>query len=168
MILGLVLALSLAQKDTATIVAELTQIEQQLAETFKRGDCAAWGAMLAAGWSVIHLTGTIITKPEALGRCQAQAVRIDAFELADIAVRVYGDTAIVRGRPTVTTAGPAPVTLRYRFTDVCLHAAMGNRAEALRVFARCRELLRDEARNQSLAPDRSGLPADPAGRRPSS
>jgi DNA-binding SARP family transcriptional activator len=25
-----------------------------------------------------------------------------------------------------------------------LHAASGNRAEALRVFARCRELLRDE------------------------
>jgi SARP family transcriptional regulator, regulator of embCAB operon len=36
----------------------------------------------------------------------------------------------------------------YRETAYCqlmrLHAAMGNRAEALRVFGRCRELLRDE------------------------
>jgi hypothetical protein len=121
MILILALVLTLTQPDTAElakITRELTRIEHQLAATWKEGDCSGWGAMLVPEWSVIHLTGTVITKAEALQMCEAPAVPIDAFEVDDISVRAFGDAAVVTGRITVVTGGAAPGRVTLRFTDV--------------------------------------------------
>ena len=123
MILTLALALALTQDATSSVARELTEIEQQLGATWKRGDCAGWGAMVAPDWSVIHLTGAIITRAEALEMCKAPPVPIETFDIADVAVRVYGDAAVVTGRTTATTGGPSPATVRLRFTDVFVRRA---------------------------------------------
>ena len=117
----LALALALAQPggaEIAEVTRELTRIEERLAATWKEGDCAAWGAMLAPEWSVIHITGTVISKAEALQMCKAQQVPIDALEVDEISVRVFGDAAVVRGRTRVATGGGRPDRVTLRFTDV--------------------------------------------------
>ena len=117
----LALALSLSQSSasaSAEIARELTRIEQQLAATWKAGNCSAWGAMVAPDWSVIHLTGSVITKAEALQMCKTPAAPIEAFEVDEISVRSFGDAAVVTGRTTVVTGGGAAIRVELRFTDV--------------------------------------------------
>ncbi len=59
MILELLLALVVAQPNASNAVAELTQIEQRLASTWKHCDCAGWSAMIAPD----GLRGTRETAP---------------------------------------------------------------------------------------------------------
>ena len=120
MILILALAFAVAQPtgDLAEATRELTRIERQLAIAWKEGDCSAWGAMLADEWSVIHITGEIITKPAALQMCKAPAIPIEEFEVDDISVRVFGDAAVVTGRTSIVTGGASPGRVTLRFTDV--------------------------------------------------
>jgi len=97
---------------------ELTRIEQQLADTYERGDCDAWGALLAPEWSVIHITGATITKTEAVATCRKPPAPIDAVEHEVLSIRAYGEVAVVTGRTTATAGGQKPVTVTLRFTDV--------------------------------------------------
>lgn len=119
MIFGLTLLFALSyQNSSAAIAQDLERIEQQLAATWKAGDCAGWGAMLAPEWSVIHITGNVITRAEALVLCTAprqpkQEVRVD-----DLVVRAFGDAAVVTGRTVVTDSGDNAATVSLRFTDV--------------------------------------------------
>lgn len=126
MTLMLALALALSQPattETAEVTRQLTGIEQQLAATWKHGDCSSWGAMVAPEWSVIHITGTLMTKAEALQMCSSPAAPIDAVEIDDIAVRQFGDAAVVTGRTRVITGGAAPGQVVLRFTDVFIRRA---------------------------------------------
>ncbi|HUE87882.1 MAG TPA: nuclear transport factor 2 family protein [Vicinamibacterales bacterium] len=122
----LTLALALAHPgatDITEVTRELTRIERQLAATWKAGDCSAWGALLAAEWSVTHITGAVITKAEALQMCSAPAVPIDSFEVDEISVRAFGDAAVVTGRTKVITGGATPDQITLRFTDVFIRRA---------------------------------------------
>lgn len=118
MILELLLALVIAQPNTPAVVQELTQIEQRLGSTWKQGDCAGWGAMIAPEWSVIHITGETLTKAQVLEMCRKPPVPIEAFTIDDVSVRVFGEAAVVTGRTTVKAGGRTPMTVTLRFTDV--------------------------------------------------
>ncbi|MDO8679112.1 MAG: nuclear transport factor 2 family protein [Acidobacteriota bacterium] len=118
MILELLLTLVIAQPNTSAAVEELTQIEQRLGSTSKQGDCAGWGAMIAPEWSVTHITGETMTRAQAIEMCLKPPVPIESFTIDDVAVRVFGDAAVVTGRTTVTVGGASPVTVKLRFTDV--------------------------------------------------
>ncbi len=91
---------------TSDVSDELQRVEQRLASTYKAGDCAGWGAMLAPEWSVIHLAGNVITKAQALQMCSAPRPAIDTMTIDDVSVHAYGDAAVVTGRTTAGTAGP--------------------------------------------------------------
>ena len=124
MILELALVLALSQGgQPSAVTQELERIEQQLAATWKKGDCTAWGSMLAPEWSVIHITGAVITKAEALQMCKAPRAPIETLKVDDLSVRVFGDAAVVTGRTTATTGGAKPATLTLRFTDVFIRRA---------------------------------------------
>jgi len=96
----------------------IEQIEQQLAATWKNGDCDGWAAMLAPEWSVIHISANIITKPQAVGMCHDPQYRLTSSIIDELSIRSYGNTAIATGRTTATTSGDAAHTVRLRFTDV--------------------------------------------------
>jgi len=104
-----------ATPDTA-VVQQLEAIEGQLAATWKNRDCAGWAALLADDWSVTHITAQVMTKAEAVEMCRTGPPV--TWSLSDLAVRVYGDTAIVTGKTSATAAGAAPQTVALRFTDV--------------------------------------------------
>ena len=118
--LVLVLYQGLASSD---VVKDLERVEQDLASTWKKGDCAAWGAMLAPEWSVIHITGAVITRAEALEMCKAPRPPIDVLTVDELSVRAYGDAAVVTGRTTMKTGGAEPASVMLRFTDVCVRRA---------------------------------------------
>ena len=109
--------------DPAAVTKELEQIEQRLATSWKTGDCAAWGAIAADEWSVIHITGAVITKAQALEMCRKPQAPSEAFTIDQVVVRPLGDTAVVTGRTTVTIGGATPETVRLRFTDVFVRRA---------------------------------------------
>ena len=123
MVVAMVLALIVGQGTETSVVRELEQIEQQLATTWQAGDCSAWGAMIAPGWSVIHITGEIITRAQALEMCRAPRTVTEIFKVDDLSVRVFGDAAVVTGRTTAATGGAKPSTLTLRFTDVFVRLA---------------------------------------------
>ena len=104
-----------ATADSA-LVQQLEHIENQLASTWKSRDCVGWGALLADDWSVTHIDAKIITKAQALDLCRTGPPVTSAVD--QLAVRIYGDTAIVTGRTKATAAGDTPQTVILRFTDV--------------------------------------------------
>jgi hypothetical protein len=110
-----VLALAGAQPADSATTRELTEIEGRLATTYKAGDCDGWGALLAPEWSVIHITGTVITRAEAIQACRTPQARIDALASDSLIVRAFGDAAVVTGRTTAAAGGQ---TVVLRFTDV--------------------------------------------------
>ena len=123
MIVGLVVVLSmlaapheaLAQPaDAAATTRELTDIEARLEATYKSGDCDGWGALLAPDWSVTHISGQVIRREDAIRSCKMPDVKIDTLVFDDLAVRAYGDAAVVTGRTTVGAGGQ---TVVLRFTD---------------------------------------------------
>lgn len=113
--LVLVLHQGLASPD---VVKDLERLEQDLASTWKKGDCAAWGAMLAPEWSVIHINGAVITRAQALEMCRGPRPPIDVLTVDELSVRAYGDAAVVTGRTTIKTGGTEPASMMLRFTDV--------------------------------------------------
>ena len=102
----------------AAIVRQLETLEEQLASTWKTRDCAGWGARLADDWTVTHIDGQIVSKRQALDMCRTGPSISSSVD--QLAVRIYGDTAIVTGRTTATAAGTPPQTVVLRFTDVCV------------------------------------------------
>jgi ketosteroid isomerase-like protein len=119
MLFELILMAALTQGASShAAVKELEQIEQRLAATWKAGDCAGWGAMVAPDWSVIHITAATMTKAEALEMCKAPRTSPTEYTVGDLSIRVFGESAVVTGRTTVTTTGSNPATLTLRFTDV--------------------------------------------------
>src|SRR5262245_8222185 len=100
-----------------TTAGELKKIEGQLADSWKTGNCDAWGAHLDSEWTVIHVTGAILTKAQLLELCEAPESRFESFNIDEIVVRAFGDSAVVTGRTVVTTREPTPQTVRLRFTD---------------------------------------------------
>jgi ketosteroid isomerase-like protein len=124
MILELTLVLVLSQGGhPSAVTQELEGIEQQLAATWKKGDCSAWGAMLAPEWSVIDITGAVMTRAEALQVCRAPRAPIETVKIDDLSVRMFGEAAVVTGRTTATIGGAKPATLTLRFTDVFIRRA---------------------------------------------
>jgi ketosteroid isomerase-like protein len=100
----------------AETVRELEAIEQQLASAWANRDCAGWGALLADDWSVTHIDAQVMTKAQALEMCRTGPPVTTTFD--QLAVRLYGSTAIVTGRTHATVTGPTPQTVTLRFTDV--------------------------------------------------
>ena len=117
---ALILTMVLAQAAASSedVITELTQFEHRLAAAYKKGDCAAWGAMLAPDWSVIHITGEIVTKDRALETCPTSSATIETMAIDQITVRQFGDAAVVTGRTRIATKAPNVVQITLRFTDV--------------------------------------------------
>ena len=100
------------------VTRELEQIEQQLAAAWKNGQCDAWASFIADEWSVIHIDGSVLQRHEVLKTCRSPEATIERFTIDEVAVRVFGDAAVVTGRTVVTLRAERQITIRLRFTDV--------------------------------------------------
>ena len=102
------------------VVEQLKAIEHRLAVAWVEGDRSFIAKVLAEDWSVIDLTGRILTKADVLEEAFATKDRkIVSMQIDDLSVRPFGEWAIVTGRTRATgeyQGATAEVTLR--FTDV--------------------------------------------------
>src|SRR5205823_2894307 len=112
-----------AQIAEAVYVGALFNLFVRLADAFDIHppaimDADGWDRTVAPEWSVIHIDGNSLTRAQALQMCRAKEPPIQELTVDDVAVRSYGDTAVVTGRTLVRVGGASPATLRLRFTDV--------------------------------------------------
>lgn len=97
---------------------ELRDIEQGIARAWLQRDRAFLETVLAPEWTVTQADGTMLTRNIVLGEF-FDAVSFDANAIDDVAVTLFADTAVVRGRTSVrATFDGAAVTAQIRFTDV--------------------------------------------------
>lgn len=104
-----------------TDVAEhLRRVEKRLAAAWVDGDRSTIEQTLADDWSVVDLTGRILSKADVLEEVFGSKDRkIVSMNIDDLSVRSFGDWAIVTGRTRAAgeyQGAVASVTLR--FTDV--------------------------------------------------
>jgi ketosteroid isomerase-like protein len=106
---------------------EVRRLEEQLAKAVVRGDREFFERALAEDFTHTSHTGVFKTKAQWMAeskfsdaREKPGSTRYDAFELDELAVRLYGDTAVVSGRstPKGTTAKGEPITGQFRFLRV--------------------------------------------------
>lgn len=106
---------------TTSAAQEIEALEHELARAWMAGDCAAWADLIAPEWMVTHLDGQVITREQAIAMCHAARVRATEMRYEDLAVRVFGTTAVATGRTIATAESDPPETMVLRFTDVWIH-----------------------------------------------
>jgi ketosteroid isomerase-like protein len=108
---------------------EIRELEAQLSRAVVAGDRAFFERMLASDFTHTSHSGQFKTRAEWMaedkvdsrqGKPQAGKATYEAFDVDDLAVRIYGETAVVTGRstPKGRTAKGEPMRGQYRFLRV--------------------------------------------------
>jgi hypothetical protein len=120
---------------------EVRELEAQLSRAVVQGDRAFFERVLAADFTHTSHAGKFKTRAEWMaedkvenrqGKPQAGKTTYEAFDVDDLAVRIYGETAVVTGRstPKGRNAKGEPIRGRYRFLRVWVKRGGGWQAVA--------------------------------------
>jgi ketosteroid isomerase-like protein len=120
---------------------EVRELEAQLSRAVVRGDRAFFDRVLAADFTHTSHAGKFKTRAAWMaedkvenrpGKPQAGKTTYEAFDVDDLAVRIYGETAVVTGRstPKGRNAKGEPIRGRYRFLRVWVKRGGGWQAVA--------------------------------------
>lgn len=110
---------AIAGGQTYAAAEELTQIEHRLVKSWISGDRAAVDSILASDWSVIDLTGRVLTKAHVMREFGSGDRKIETGSVDDLTIRVFGDIAIVTGRSVLAGSYQGKrASVTQRFTDV--------------------------------------------------
>ena len=110
---------STASKQAGGVTSELTQIEHRIVKAWLEGDRATVDSILAADWSVIDLTGRVLTKAQVMQELGSGERRIESGSVDDLKIRTFGDVAIVTGRSVLAGSYQGKrASVVQRFTDV--------------------------------------------------
>lgn len=101
---------------------QLRDIQQQLARAWVERDRAFIERILAPEWSVTQANGSILSRANVMRTAfETEALRVTSMVVDDVTVRMFGTTAVVRGRTVATgTDKGLAINVRLRFTDVFL------------------------------------------------
>jgi ketosteroid isomerase-like protein len=111
---------------------QLMQIQQDLCAAWVSRDRATIERILDPDWSVTKASGELATKSDVLHDAfDLGQLSLNSAQVADVKVRIFGDTAVVTGRSTAEgwAAGQA-FSVVLRFTDVFVKRSEGWRAVA--------------------------------------
>ena len=107
---------------SAALVAaekELIQLENDWAKAYLTGDVKALDRIVAEGWALTGADGDVYSKAEDIADVASGAFVATLFEVADLKVKIFGDTAVVTGRQTLrATYKGKDASAVYRITDV--------------------------------------------------
>src|SRR5262249_28181135 len=113
---------------------EIRALEAKLSEAVIAGDRAFFERVLAADFTHTSHSGQFKSRAQWMaenkfenrpGRPQPGKTHYQSFDVEDLAVRIYGETAVVTGRsiPRGTTAKGEPICGRYRYLRVWVKRA---------------------------------------------
>jgi ketosteroid isomerase-like protein len=107
---------------------EIRELEAQFARAVVEGDREFYERVLAEDFTHTSHSGVFKTRAEFMAEDKfgkkdnsgSGRTRYDAYDVDDLAVRVYGDTAVVTGRtsPRGRTALGQPISGQYRYLRV--------------------------------------------------
>jgi ketosteroid isomerase-like protein len=107
-------------------VAQIRALELAHNQALVHGDAAALEKMLADDFTFITTRGFLFTKAEMLRGVSDGAFRYEYRQIYDLAIRVYGDAAVVTGRSVHSgQQNGRELTDAYRFTRVYVHRQGG-------------------------------------------
>ena len=117
--LGVVHIPSSGKSQTSSVVQQLSQIEQRLANAVVERDLQTYSSLLAQDWTTIDLAGRVLTKSQVMEELASKDRRIESATIDEIRVRELGGVAVVTGRTTATGNYQGQrATVELRFTDV--------------------------------------------------
>ena len=101
---------------------QLRDIQQQLARAWVERDRAFIERILAPEWSVTQVDGSLLSRANLLRSAfETEGLRVTTMTVDDVTVRLFGTTAVVRGRTVATgTDKGLAINVHLRFTDVFL------------------------------------------------
>ncbi len=88
--------------DTAKLEKEVLEVDTQRADAYVNGDVATLDRILADDCTYVHPSGKVETKAELLAGFKAQDRKYKSIKRDDVVVRIYGNTAIVTGRNSIS------------------------------------------------------------------
>jgi hypothetical protein len=101
-------AVPLQAADELPVQDRIAQLEVAWNEAHLHGDANALDRLWAPGLSVVVPGMPPFKKPELLGMWRSMRVVFSAYSTSDVAIQVYGTTAVVTGRLRRSRDFPAP------------------------------------------------------------
>ena len=81
---------------------QILQLEDEWVRALEKQDREALNKILAREFTFIEPDGSLINRDDYLADHSSNASEIDSFEIADLKVRVFGDSALVTGVAKIT------------------------------------------------------------------
>ncbi len=108
-----------AADELAAAKKELIQLENEWAKAYLTRDVSALDRIVAEGWAFTGADGDVCSKAEDIADVASGTFVATVFEVSDLKVKLFGDTAVVVGRQTVrATYKGQDASAVYRITDV--------------------------------------------------
>ncbi|PYY16925.1 MAG: hypothetical protein DMG60_13385 [Acidobacteria bacterium] len=108
---------STRSSDATNIVEKITQLEQERSKAQVQSDVSKLNQLLAPEFVEVNAAGQIRTKAENIEGHRNGQTHWQAFDLNELKVKVYGNTAVVTGRLTRTgTFAGRDLSGRSRYT----------------------------------------------------
>lgn len=96
-LLAILLVGQMARADRASDRAQLQEIEKRCATSLVNSDFKALGEIFADEWTLVS-DGQVISREQIFAQLKSGDLKFNAYELGELNVRIFGDTAIVIGR----------------------------------------------------------------------
>jgi ketosteroid isomerase-like protein len=117
--------------DTGKLEKEVLEVDTQRADAYVNGDVATLERILADDVTYVHPTGKVETKAEVIAGFKNQDRKYKSIKRDDVVVRIYGNTAVVTGRNTISAEYQGKnYDVQNRFTRVYVKQAGGWRLVA--------------------------------------
>jgi hypothetical protein len=98
---------------------DFTKLENQMAEALVHGDGPAFQKFLGDDWKIVLSDSAVLTAGQVVEALAKGSLKFTKCTVSELEVRVYGDTAIVRGiDETVGKLDGEDFSGKDRFTDV--------------------------------------------------
>lgn len=102
-----------------SVEGAVMQMEREWAAAMIKGDTATLDRIVASDWVLTNPGGQMQTRADSMAELKSGALKFESSAAQDIAVRVFGDTAIATGRSVdKSTYKGKDVSGEYRWTDV--------------------------------------------------
>ena len=115
--------IAIRQTKNSKAEQELLKLQREWLDAYQKHDPAALERIEADGFTLTEADGKVTTKAEDVAsiRNAKPPQPDDAFDVEDVKVRVYGDTAILMGRVILKYRNKGQIVVeRYRYTDTYL------------------------------------------------